>query len=308
MNLKLNVKLLLFLLVTITVSMPSHAQLTDLARVEYTYFPQGNSENSFKRFRAFVNVPFKVTEHGYIVSGFEYRNFFLKLQDPNVLAAFDKTGLEHYQSFTASLGYTDKFKDSDLRYAFSGEVKAASNFRTSLESEDIIFGGSGYLIWDKTSDDEDPKPEKPWRLVLGLNYSTTAGRPFPLPFINYYREFAPKWSFGLGVPKSNVKWEFVKDMELQGYVTLDGFFANIQEDITVTLPDGTQKTAENVGFTTVLSGLGYEWEFVDHFLFYVYGGYTLINDIRLRDANDDDVFTINDTASFYTRGGIKVKI
>ncbi|WP_432413026.1 DUF6268 family outer membrane beta-barrel protein [Rasiella sp. SM2506] len=307
MNLKYKLSLVL-LLATFIIPSITYAQLTDLARVEYTYFPQGDSENSFKRFRAFVNVPLKVSEDGYIVTGFEYRNFFLKLQDPEVLAAFDKTDLEHYQSFTFSLGYTDKFKDSDLRYALQGEVKAASNFRTSLESEDIIFGGSGYLIWDRTGDNEKNPPEKPWRLVLGLNYSTTAGRPFPLPFVNYYREFAPKWSFGLGVPKSNVKWEFVKDMELQGFVTLDGFFANIQEDITVTLPDGRQKIAENVGFTTVLSGIGYEWEFADHFLFYVYGGYTLVNDIRLRDTNDDDVFTINDTASYYTRGGIKVKI
>ncbi len=308
MNLNFNLKLLLFLFVISAASLKTYAQLTDLARVEYTYFPQGNSDNSFKRFRAFANVPLKVSEDGYIVAGFEYRNFFLKLQDPEVLAAINKTDLEHYQSFAFSLGYTNKFKDSELRYALQGEVRAASNFRTSLEREDIIIGGSGYLIWDKTGDNEVNPPEKPWRLVLGLNYSTTAGRPFPLPFVNYYREFAPKWSFGLGVPKSNVKWEFVKNMELQGYVTLDGFFANIQEDITVTLPDGTQKIAENVGFTTVLSGLGYEWEFADHFLFYVYGGYTILNDIRLRDKNDDDVFTINDTASFYTRGGIKVKI
>ncbi|MAZ73262.1 MAG: hypothetical protein CMC70_08940 [Flavobacteriaceae bacterium] len=306
MNFK-NKLALLLLFAALTLPVFTYAQLTDLARVEYTYFPQGDSENSFKRFRAFVNVPFKVSEDGYLVSGFEYRNFFLKLQDPEVLAALNKTDLEHYQSFTFTLGYTNKFKDSDLRYAFQGEIKAASNFKSSLEGEDIIFGGSGYLIWDKTREKENA-PEKPWRLVLGLNYSTTAGRPFPLPFVNYYREFAPKWSFGLGVPKSNIKWEFVKNMELQGFVTLDGFFANIQDDVTVTLPDGTQKIAENVGFTTVLGGLGYEWEFADHFLFYVYGGYTLLNDIRLRDKDNEDVFTINDTASYYTRGGIKVKI
>lgn len=307
-------RILILAVLTFFCVQTSQAQLTDLARVEYTYFPQGNSENSFKRFRAFANVPLKVTEHGYIVTGFEYRNFFLKLEDPVTLAAFNKTDLEHYQSFTFTLGYTDKFKNSDLRYAFQGEVKAASNFasinpdNSGLISDDIIFGGSAYLIWDKTSKEDREIYDKPWRLVLGLNYSTTAGRPFPLPFINYYREFAPKWTFGLGVPKSNIKWEFVKDMKLQGFVTLDGFYANIQDDIIVTQTDGTQNIAKNVGFTTLLAGVGYEWEFVDHLLFYVYGGHTLINDIRLRDENDDDVFTINDTGSFYTRGGIKLKL
>lgn len=307
---------IIILLLTIGVAHPSFAQLTDLARVEYTYFPQGSSENSFKRFRAFVNVPFRMSDDGYLVTGFEYRNFFLKLQDQDVIEAlnFNKTNLEHYQSFAITIGYTDKFKNSDLRWALQAESRAASNFESmdpnnsGLIGEDIIVGGSGYLIWDKTGDDDAKKYEKPWRLVLGLNYSTTAGRPFPLPFINYYREFAPRWSFGLGVPKTNVKWEFVKDMELQGFVTLDGFYANIQDDITVTRPDGTSNIAKNVGFTTLLSGLGYEWEFADHLLFYVYGGYTILNDIRLRDANDDDVLTINDTGSWYTRGGIKVKI
>lgn len=307
-------KNLLFVLFLVVCMQTSQAQLTDIARVEYTYFPQGDSENSFKRFRAFVNVPFKVSESGYIVTGVEYRNFFLKLEDPATLAAFNESNLEHYQSYALSLGYTDKFKNKDIRWALQAEVRAASNFnsmdpnRAGIISDDIIAGGSGYLIWDRTDEEYADQYKKPWRLVLGLNYSTTAGRPFPLPFINYYREFAPKWTFGLGVPKSNIKYEFVKDMKLQGFITLDGFYANIQDDIVVTQNDGTQNIAKNVGFTTLLSGLGYEWEFIDHFVFYVYGGHTLLNDIRMRDENDDDVYTINDTGSWYTRGGIKLKI
>tara|TARA_R100000935_G_scaffold1517_1_gene4828 strand:+ start:7141 stop:8043 length:903 start_codon:yes stop_codon:yes gene_type:complete len=300
MNLSHKLSLLLFL-VTVLISSKTNAQVTDLARVEYTYFPQDKSENTFSRFRAFVNVPFQMGDDAYLVSGFEYRNVNMELGEP---VPFNKTNKEHFQNFTLTLGFTDKF-ESGWRYAVQGEARLASNFEFTLVRDDLIFGGSVYLIKDRTGKDEENPPEKPWRLVLGINYSTTAGRPFPLPFVNYYREFAPKWSFGLGVPKSNLKYEFVPDQELQLFATLDGFFANIQENAPI---EGTNLVGENISMTVALAGIGYDWEFIDHFVFYVYGGHTIINDIRLRDSNGEDVYTIDDKNNFYARGGIKFKI
>ena len=197
---------------------------------------------------------------------------------------------------------------NDWRYAFQGELRIASNFTDGIISDDYIVGGSVYFIKDKTGISEENPPEKPWRLVLGLNYSTTAGRPFPLPFINYYREFAPKWSYGLGVPKSNVKWEFIPNHELQGFITLDGFFANIQDNVVVTQANGDQDLGNNISMTTLLSGIGYSWEFIDHFEFYLYFGHTIINDIRIEDDSNNEVYTINDQNNFYGRTGVKFKI
>lgn len=302
MNLKLTKRLSFFLLFTLAFSINMYAQLTDLARIEYTYFPQDKSENTFSRFRAFVNVPIQIDDDAYLVPGLEYKNTNMKLGEPQ---PFDKTDKEHFQNFVFVLGYTDKFKDSEWRYAFQGEARLASNFESKMVRDDFIFGGSVYIIKDRTGKEKENPPEKPWRLVLGINYSTTAGRPFPLPFINYYREFAPKWSFGLGVPKTNLKYEFVPKHQLQAFATLDGFFANIQENAPI---QGTDLVGENISMTVALAGVGYDWEFMDHFVFYVYGGHTFINDIRLRDASGNDVYTIDDRNNFYARGGIKCKI
>ena len=93
-------------------------------------------------------------------------------------------------------------------------------------------------------------------------------------------------------------------MQLQAFVTLDGFFANLQENERLLSGD----LAENISMTTLLSGIGYEYEFVDHVVFYIYAGHTIINDIRLRDGNGDDVLTLNDTNTFYGRTGVKLKI
>lgn len=300
------IKRLLIVMILVFAITEVSAQLTDLARLEYTYFPQEDSDNSFRRFRTFVNVPIKVGDDSYLVPGFEYRNVNLKFNDD---VPFSKKDLDRFQSFKVSLGYTFKLHN-DWRFGAQGAARVASNFSQrggGFVSDDLLFTGGIYFIKDKT----DEGAKKPWRLIIGAQYNTSSGRPFPLPFINYYREFHPDWSYTIGIPKSNIRRYLGSKNQhvLQAFVTLDGFYANIQEN-TELIPQGnnTSMAADNISMTVLLSGLGYEYQFTKHLVFYVYAGYTILNDIRLRDANDDDVFTINDKNSFYARSGIKFKI
>ncbi|MDT0689525.1 DUF6268 family outer membrane beta-barrel protein [Salegentibacter sp. F188] len=280
------------------------AQVTDLARVEYTYFPQRESDNSFRRFRTFFNYPIELNKEGsYLVPGIEYRNVNFKYDDPEL---FETGDLDRFQSFTASLAYTFKMKN-DWRFGAQTGLKIASNFsRGIIANDDLIYDGAIFFIKVKNGEEI----EKPWRLILGVNYSTTRGFPFPLPVINYYKEFSPDWSYSVGVPKSNLRYSISEKSTLQAFVTLDGFFANVQENFDVTPRNNHSRDAiaENMSMTILLSGLGYEYNFTEHLSFYVYAGYTLINDIRFRDSNMDDVLTINDTNTFYSRGGLKFSI
>lgn len=278
-------------------------QSTDLMRVEYTFFPQTNSDNSFRRFRSFVNIPIKLNDSGaYLVPGVEYRNTYLVYDDP---ALFETSDLERFQSFSFNLGYTANMSEK-WRFGVEGGVKIASNFETGeVVKDDVIYTGGVFFI--KTTEDE--RYIQPVRLILGLQYSTTSGVPFPLPVINYYKRFHPNWSYGLGVPKTNLKYYINDKNSFQGFITLDGFFANIQNNFDVD-PTNTNfdETAENVSMTILLSGLGYEYNFTEHLSLYLYAGHTIINDIRLRDGNLDNVYTINETNSFYGRGGLKFSI
>lgn len=269
---------------------------TDLARVEFTYFPQSDSDNSFRRFRTFINVPLKIREEGYLVPGFAYRNINLKLGDPLPFSASNK---EHFQSLQFSLGYTDILKNN-WRYVVQGNFTIASNFKRRLNSEDFVYGGTVFFVKDET---KNPEMAAPWRLIVGASYSTIAGRPFPLPVLAYYREFMPDWAYTLGVPKTNIKYNITNKHEVQAFITLDGFYANIQEDVDV----GAATPADTVSMTTLLSGLGYEYYFTKHLVAYLYAGYTVLNDIRLRDDGGDDVYTLNDSNSFYGRTGLKFK-
>lgn len=277
-----------------------YPQSTDLARVEYTYFPQSNSDNSFRRFRSFVNFPIAMKKEGsYLVPGVEYENIHFRYDDST---PFEKgSDLDRYQSFTFTLGYTYKMTP-DWRFGAVGGVMLASNFeKGTVLNDDLLYTGSLVFIKDRT----DEEIAKPWRLILGLHYSTTSGWPLPLPIVNYYREFHPDWSYTVGVPKSNLQYSINKKHEVQVFATLDGFFANIQRNRAF---DDSSRMAENISMTIVLGGIGYEYNFTKHLVYYVYAGYTILNDIRLRNDNRDDVMDVNKTNTFYARSGLKFKI
>ncbi|PRP65989.1 DUF6268 family outer membrane beta-barrel protein [Nonlabens agnitus] len=274
----------------------ANSQGTDLFRAEYTYFPQRDSDNSFRRFRTFVNIPLKIKDGTYIVPYFEYRNVHLLIRDDD---RFREFGTDRYESYEGAIGYTFPM-ENDWRFGSRAGLLFASNFDSgSVQSDDIFFSGSVYFIKDK----KDNPNGKPWRLVVGVQYSTRVGRPFPLPYLNYYREFAKDWSYSLGAPKMNLKYNFNEKNNMQAYLRLDGFYANIQED----LADQGQ-IADNVSMTTLVAGLGYEHNFTAHLSIYAYAGYSLINDIRLRNEDGDDVNTINDSNTFYSRAGIKFSL
>lgn len=288
---------LIFLFLTFT---EVKGQSSDIANVEYTFFPQSSSDNSFRRFTALVNFPIKFGKEGsYLIPGIEYENINFKYEDHAPFLKLDE--MDRFQSITLSLGYTWEIKN-DWRVAAWGGMMAASNFELGkIVNDDLLFTGALGFIKDKDEEEVD----KPWRLIIGVYYSTTSGRPFPLPILNYYKEFAPDWSYSLGVPKSNIKYYLSEKSELQAFVTLDGFYANIQDN---RLLENSNKVAENISMTIVLGGLGYEYNFTDHLVYYLYAGHTIMNDIRLRDGEKEDVYTINDVNTFYGRTGLKIKI
>ncbi|MCH9661410.1 MAG: hypothetical protein K0U54_10925 [Bacteroidetes bacterium] len=282
-------------------SVETSAQDSDLARIEYTYIPQTDSENSISRFRGLINFPIRLNWDGsYLVAGFEYRNLDLDFEDP---VPFSVDELGKFQLFRTTLAYTFKLKN-DWRFAAKVGAEANSNFETGkITNDDTNFTGALFLIKSRSGD----TVAKPSRLILGLNYTTNAGRPFPIPIVNYYKKFHPNWSYSVGTPKTNLKHFWKKKHSVQAYVTVDGFFSNIQNNLEVPLQNGSA-TAENISMTMIFGGLGYEYFFSKHLLFYAYGGYSFYNEIRLRDEKRNSLFKINERNTYYLRTGIKFKI
>ena len=272
------------------------AQLTDLVRLEYSFIPKSKSEDQYTRLRAAFNYPIKTKEDCYLIIGAEYNNIILNLNDDY---PFDNSLLESLNIIDLNLGYTFKTSE-DWRIALNFNPRIASTLTSSITSDDLFLNGGFFVINDKTKD-QDLK--RPYRLIFGLTYNATTGVPFPLPFVSYYRRVNEKWSYSAGVPKSNVKYFFNDKHILQTFVTLDGYFANVQNELII---EGKQ--VDNISLSVVVGGIGYEYLLTKHLVAYAYTGYTFRLNNVLRDKNRDEVFRLDDLNSFYLRTGLKFKI
>lgn len=272
------------------------AQLTDLARLEYSFVPKSESEDQYTRLRALVNYPIKTSEDCYLIIGAEYNRIILNLEDEY---PFDKSLLETINIIDLNVSYT--FKTSKKwRLGLKFNPRIASTLTEKLTSEDVFLNGGFYAINDRTKDES---AKKPYRLILGLTYNTTTGLPFPLPFVSYYRRVNEKWSFSAGVPKSNLKYFFTDKSMLQTFVSLDGYFAHLQRPQQI-----NGKQIDNISLSLAVGGLGYEYCFTKNLVAYIYTGYTFRLNNVLRNDNRDEVFKLNDVNTFYLRSGLKFKI
>ncbi|WP_108801587.1 DUF6268 family outer membrane beta-barrel protein [Aquimarina sp. Aq107] len=279
------------------------SQDTNLARVEYAYIPQANSDNEYNSLRISGNYPIKMDDKGtYLVMSFQYRLNNLLLNDDSIIV--EKDGLQEFHTIGFELGYTYKMKN-DWRFGAKLGTRLSSNLEGSgIDGDDFRYAGSVYFVKSygkKTS----PKSA---RLVLGLRYAAPASINFPLPIINYSKRFHPSWSYSIGTPKTSIKYFFNETNTLQAFIGLDRFYGNIQNNRVFVDENGETKTAENASMLLINSALGYEYYFTEHLLLFAYGGYTLSNEIRLRDKNQENVLILNDKNTFYLRGGIKLKL
>jgi hypothetical protein len=291
-------KLRYFLLLILTWSLhhTAEAQLTDLARLEYSFIPKSNSEDQYTRLRALFNYPIKISEDNYLIIGAEYNRVLLNLEDNY---PFDKSLLETINVIDLNLGYT--FKTSETwRIGLKINPRIASTLTTKITKDDLFLNGGVFVINDRTKDET---VKKPYRLILGLTYNATTGVPFPLPFVNYFRRINDAWSYSAGIPKSNLKYYFNEKSILQTFVTLDGYFANIQKPMII-----NEKQVDNISLSVAVGGLGYEYCFTKHLVAYTYAGYTFRLNNVFRDENRDEVFKLDDVNAFYLRTGIKFKI
>ncbi|AEH00104.1 DUF6268 family outer membrane beta-barrel protein [Lacinutrix sp. 5H-3-7-4] len=288
-------KLLLTILIIISFQ-PVSAQLTDLARIEYSYIPKGNSEDSFKRFRTLLNYPIELKNDSYLIIGGEYSNIDFDIEDHY---PFETNNLSQLHIIDFNLAYTFKVSEK-WRLGAKIAPRIASTLREKIGGDDIFLNGGVYAVNDRTKDES---AKKPYRLIVGLTYNSTAGIPLPLPFVSYYRRVNKHWSFNLGIPKTNVKYFFNEKNIVQLYTSIDGYFANIQGPLLV-----NDQQADNISLSVIVTGLGYEYCFTKNLLWYAYTGYTLSMNNRLRDSDREEVFKLDNVNTLYFRSGIKFKI
>ncbi|WP_239000283.1 DUF6268 family outer membrane beta-barrel protein [Hyunsoonleella ulvae] len=287
---------MLYLLLSLMGIQHGHCQLTDIARLEYSFIPQSNSEDNYNRLRALFNYPIETKKDCYLVVGAEYNRVILNLEEDY---PFDTSALDRIHIIDLNLGYTFKWKDT-WRVGLNFNPRISSTLTTSLSMDDFFLNGGVFFINDRTKAEDI---NRPYRLILGLTYNATTGIPFPLPFVSYFRNINHRWSFNAGVPKSNLKYAINTKNNLQAFVALDGYLAHIQEKYPV-----NGDLVDHISLSVAVGGLGYEYLFTKNLVGYLYTGYTFRLNNVLRNENRDEVFKLDEINAFYLRTGIKFKI
>lgn len=275
------------------------AQLSDLAKIDFTILPAGNSAIEYNRIRVLLNYPIKLKkEDSYLFLGLDYSHINLGM-DEN--PSFDREEINGFQLLDFNIGYTTLLKN-DWRLGVQFSPGLSSNLTANdIGLDDIVLSADVIFINDKK---DDPDVKKPWRLILGISYSGNNGFDFPLPIISYYRKLNPKWTYNIGVPKTNLQYHFSKKHRLKLYAQLDGFTSNIQGGLIV---NGT-KEAESINMTLIVGGLQYEYHFTKHLQFYARSAYIISSSVDLRDDNKNDIIELDSSNSLYLRTGIRFKM
>ncbi|WP_430410461.1 DUF6268 family outer membrane beta-barrel protein [Kordia sp.] len=289
-----------YFIIAVLVTNFCFAQLSDLARVDYTIIPRNNSTIEYNRTRVLFNYPIKLKKEGsYLFLGLDYSN--INLQATGGIAAVDDD-IDGYQLLDLNIGYTQPLKN-DWRLGVRLTPGLSSNLKADdLTLEDIVLSTDIVFIKDKT---KDTSVKTPWRLIAGVSYSGNRGFPFPLPFISYYRRFSPNWSYNIGVPKSNLQYRFSDKHRLKLFAQLDGFTSNLQRGVP--LLNG-EEDAQSINMSLIVSGLQYEFHIIDHLEFYARAAYILSSNTELRNENRDTIFELDSSNTLYIRTGVRFKI
>jgi len=279
----------------------SYAQLNDLARVDYTIVPKNSSGIEYTRRRVLFNYPIELKkEKEYLLLGLDYSNINLNMKENKV--PFDKEILNDFQILDLNISYTKPLKNNwrlGLRFTpgFSTNLTAKN-----LSFKDLSLSGVIAFIKDKK---KDKNVKRPWKLIIGTYFSGNGGFSFPLPFISYYRAFKEKWSYNLGVPKSNIQYHINKKNRIKFIAELDGFNSNIQNRLNIS---SINEEAETIRMSLLLSGFQYEFHFKKYIQFYTKMSYIFSNSVQLRNEQRDAVFIIDKDPRVYINGGIRLKI
>ncbi|MDH3796462.1 MAG: DUF6268 family outer membrane beta-barrel protein [Flavobacteriaceae bacterium] len=265
-----------------------------MARIEYSSLPDSKSETESRRYRILINAPIKTGLDEYMVLGGDYSNIEIRPRNP---LPFDASSLRTLHVIDFNMGYIFKWNEN-WRFVGIFSPRIASNLESTIVPNDFKVNATATL-WKDRKD-----AEKPFRLVLGLSYNSATGLPIPLPLINYYRRFHPKWSYTLGIPKSQFRYYLSEKHIFDASLFLDGYFVNIQNEIPV--PD--DKIANAISLSLVVGSIGYQFKISKYVSWQSWIGHSIIQKGVLRDNDRNKVFEINSDPGFYFRSGIKMSI
>ena len=143
---------------------------------------------------------------------------------------FANEGFNLLHVLDVNMAYVHKY-NAEWRFIGVLTPRLASTLTNPLENGDFSVNVTAGGFRDRRDIDQ------PSRLVLGLTYNSSVSLRIPLPIVYYEKQFHPKWTYVVGVPKTAMRYELKKKSTLQLEFILDGYFVNLQNNVLLSGTD-----------------------------------------------------------------------
>ncbi|MFC5046475.1 hypothetical protein ACFSTE_03350 [Aquimarina hainanensis] len=276
------------------------AQSLELFNVDYTHAPQ-QTNMEYNRIKVLGRIPVKLKkENTYFIPGVRYNYHTLQLQSDEVLMESP----QKFHTIAVNALYTTPVKNG-WGFTLGGEAIASSDFSKGEITNKELFYTTYFLFIKKKTAANEQQTSK-W--ILGLHMTIPFDVFAPLPIISYYKKFHPNWSYTVGTPISNLSFYCKKKSVLKMYLGLDRFYATMQHVNTLPVGAAQQERINSTSMFMVLGALSYEYYITEHLLLYADVGYTIDNEIRWRNTDQENLKILSDENTVYLKTGLKFKI
>lgn len=277
------------LIIMIATSFSGYSQFSrDLISFNYTLAPIGNDDGiELYKTSLKLNVPIKLKK-GVLINSIGYDYYQLNYSNTN----FDTSTLNNFYGLNYSAMYLYPLAEK-WNLSIRGGASLATNSTSSITTDDLILNGS------LTAVKLGGSKEKPSRLMFGLGYSTFSGEPRILPVVSYSKKVNEKFSYGIGFPNTYAQLNANDRSSFKTLIWLNGFYANLNESIV---------EAEKASFTTVSTGLEYNYLMDDIWSLTFKGGYSIYNKYELLDADSNTSYDFDLGPKPYFSAGVKFSL
>lgn len=253
-----------------------------------------NEEAPFEKYQLNLNGGIPINKKSFILLGLSSSMYDFDFSQNRVSGLGDSNGYV----FRARLGYR-RILNNNWSLIGSISPTISSNLESSLTSEDFLFNSIAAAS-KKWGNGENEK-----NLTVGLLYGNALGAPRLIPVINYQNRINKHWEYAIGIPVAKLQYYFSERSSISFTAGLEGFYINNSRDKEFNNVDlKNSKLAGNL----ILTGLDYRKQFADNWIININAGFNPIYNLEIQDGDQNTLFDLDTSTSFYIGTRIAYKI
>ncbi len=268
----------------------------EIGSFEYSVIPEVG-DTQIETYKTNLNFGTKIG-NSMLLFGLSYSfyDFFYKKDS---LIDFDLSPYEKIHIVQLRFLYRYKISDSWFgNIMFSPSL--SSNFKGTISKNDLIINTIA-TVSKKWGDDVNFSI-----LTFGAGFGTPFGEPQVFPAISFRKKINKNWIYSLGIPETAVNYIHKERHTFSAKANFNGVFANSSSPTT--LPDTSMQTNTKLQYNSLNTGFQYNYRIQPNWTTTINIGYSPWNRLRVLDSNNDELFDIGASSSFYISMGLKFNL